>query len=327
MFRLLCVLLMLFSGAALAQPADPLPSWKDSAARVAILEFVRRVTTPGEATFVPAPDRYVVFDIDGTLWPDYPVRPSARLAADLVASQANAHAEWYRRQPYRNLLEHKTPPEKLSEREILQIQWAAFAGQTEAATQADLSAWIQQYRHPRYNRPLEQLVYRPMQEVLDYLQANGFRVYLLAQGGVELPRLLARSTFGVAPAQIIGSQAVYDWRARDKTLVRSAQLRVIDDLRGKVGLVAEALGQRPLAVFGSGDGDLSLMQWVASGDGARLVLVLRHDDESREAAYEQAGLEGSRKLLEYAGQQNWPVVSIKEHWLTLWSEPLGASLP
>jgi hypothetical protein len=49
-----------------------LESWNDGACRRAIVDFVTRVTTPGEAFVVPA-DRIAVFDNDGTLWCEQPV--------------------------------------------------------------------------------------------------------------------------------------------------------------------------------------------------------------------------------------------------------------
>ena len=55
--------------AATAQ-SDPLPSWRNSAAKATIIEFIVRVTTPGEPDYVPAADRFAKFEGEGALWPD-----------------------------------------------------------------------------------------------------------------------------------------------------------------------------------------------------------------------------------------------------------------
>ena len=53
--------------------ADPLPSWRETAAKQSIVEFVAAVTHPDSPDFVPEPDRVAVFDNDGTLWTEQPV--------------------------------------------------------------------------------------------------------------------------------------------------------------------------------------------------------------------------------------------------------------
>jgi acyl carrier protein phosphodiesterase len=53
--------------------ADLLPSWNDTAPKKAIVAFVERVTKPGSADFVPAPERIATFDNDGTLWAEQPI--------------------------------------------------------------------------------------------------------------------------------------------------------------------------------------------------------------------------------------------------------------
>jgi hypothetical protein len=46
---------------------DPLPSWKEGAAKNAILDFVKKTTTESSPDFVAPADRIAVFDNDGTL--------------------------------------------------------------------------------------------------------------------------------------------------------------------------------------------------------------------------------------------------------------------
>ena len=60
--------LVLPSSAHAQAGADPLPSWRDSAAKRAVLDFVAAVTTEGGPDFVRVPERIAVFDNDGTLW-------------------------------------------------------------------------------------------------------------------------------------------------------------------------------------------------------------------------------------------------------------------
>src|SRR6516165_8808407 len=52
---------------------DPLPSWNDTPAKKAILEFVRVTTQKDSAQFVPVEERIATFDQDGTLWVEQPM--------------------------------------------------------------------------------------------------------------------------------------------------------------------------------------------------------------------------------------------------------------
>jgi hypothetical protein len=45
------------------------------------------------------------------------------------------------------------------------------------------------------------------------------------------------------------------------------------------------IGKRPAAAFGNSGGDREMLEWTAAGDGARLMMMVLHDDAEREYAY------------------------------------------
>ena len=101
------VLLLAFFAAisvAVAQPADPLPSWNDGAAKKAITDFVASVTAQGGADFVPAEQRIATFNNDGTLWTEQPHHFQPAFAFDRVKAMASHHPEWKTTQPFKALL-------------------------------------------------------------------------------------------------------------------------------------------------------------------------------------------------------------------------------
>jgi hypothetical protein len=106
---LLWTLLIISLGLASVQVAsaadDPLPSWSDGAAKRAIEEFVKRVTTPGGADFVPAPERIATFDNDGTLWAEQPIYFQFAFVFDRIKAMAPQHPEWKTKQPYQAVLD------------------------------------------------------------------------------------------------------------------------------------------------------------------------------------------------------------------------------
>ena len=71
-------------GDAATQKDDPLPSWNDTPAKRALLDFVARVTAEGGKDFVPAAERVATFDNDGTLWCEQPMYVQAMFMLDRI---------------------------------------------------------------------------------------------------------------------------------------------------------------------------------------------------------------------------------------------------
>ena len=76
--------------------------------------------------------------------------------------------------------------------------------------------------------------------------------------------------------------------------------------------------RRPLLAFGNSDGDLQMLQYTASGDGARLMLLVHHDDADREYAYDRDSHVGRLDAaLDEARARDWAVVSMRDDWTTI----------
>jgi hypothetical protein len=80
--------------------ADTLPSWRDTPARAAIVEFVQRVTRQGGADYLPPPERIAVFDNDGTLWCEKPMPIELGFILARLAEMAEKDATLRDRQPW-----------------------------------------------------------------------------------------------------------------------------------------------------------------------------------------------------------------------------------
>jgi len=60
-----------------------------------------------------------------------------------------------------------------------------------------------------------------------------------------------------------------------------------DDREAKPQNIGLHIGRRPILAFGNSDGDLAMMRYTLGGAGARLALLLHHDDAEREVAYDR----------------------------------------
>jgi phosphoglycolate phosphatase-like HAD superfamily hydrolase len=316
--RWLCAFLLPLSFARWASADEPLPSWNAGPAKRAVVDFVKRVTTPGGPEFVPEPERIATFDNDGTLWAEQPVYFQMMFALDRVKALAPEHPEWKEKEPFKSVLagDMKSVFEG-GERAIVELVMATHAGMTPAEFEKIVEEWLATAKHPRFGKPFTQCVYRPMLELLAYLRANGFKTYIVSGGGVEFMRAFADKVYGVPPEQVIGSSIKTKWEMRDgkPQLVRLPELDFVDDKTGKPIAIERIIGRRPIASFGNSDGDLEMLQWTGAGAGARLCLLVHHDDAKREWAYDRDSKIGRLdKALDAAKADGWAVVSMKDDW-------------
>ncbi|MBL8660321.1 MAG: haloacid dehalogenase-like hydrolase [Rhodospirillales bacterium] len=303
---------------------DPLPSWNDGAAKQGIIKFVTATTTEGSPTFVKPEDRIATFDNDGTLWVSHPLYAQAVFALDRVHVLAAKHPEWKGQEPFKSVLAgDREAMAKFTEGDWAIIVAATHAGISNADFIEVVKQWLGQARHPRFERPYTDLVYQPMLEVMDYLRANGFRTYIVTGGGQEFVRVFSEQVYSVPVEQVVGSSIATKYAYQDgkPILLREPKIFFVDDKVGKPVGINLFIGKRPYAAFGNSDGDREMLEWTGAGDGARLMMLVLHDDATREFAYGPAnGLPDtkigtfSQALMDQAKSQGWTVISMKDDW-------------
>lgn len=316
-----CLLLFLLLAAplqALAQD-DPLPSWNDGPAKLAITTFVERVTTEGSPDFVPVEERIATFDNDGTLWVEQPVYFQVAFAFQRIKAMAADHPEWNDKQPYKAVIEgDEKALAATGEKGLLEVVAATHAGMTTDEFSGWVLDWTKTDQHPRFKRPYIELVYQPMLEVLGYLRANGFKTFIVSGGGIDFMRPWTEKVYGIPPEQVIGSSGVTEFRLTEDgkpELIKTSKAQFVDDGPGKPVGIQQHIGRWPIIAFGNSDGDLEMLQYVSGGPGARLALYVHHDDAEREYAYDRASLVGKLdKGLDEASAKGWPVISMKRDW-------------
>lgn len=297
---------------------EPLPSWNDGPARDAILSFIAKVTKEGGPDFVPKEDRVAAFDNDGTLWAEQPLYFQLAFALDRVKVLVDKHPEWREREPYKSVLAGET--ESLvaaGQKAFVEIVTATHFGMTTDEFEELVRAWLKSARHPRFHRPYTDLVYQPMLELLAYLRANGFKIFIVSGGGIDFMRVWVPHIYGIPPEQIVGSsnKIKYELRAGIPVLLRLPEIDFIDDHAGKPVGIHKFIGRRPLAAFGNSDGDLEMLQYATAGKGSRFGLLVHHTDAVREWAYDRDSKIGKLdKALDMAPRARWIVVDIKRDW-------------
>jgi phosphoserine phosphatase len=317
-------LLLLPCAHALAQ-TDPLPSWNDGPARKAIVDFVQATTTQGSPKFVAPEARVATFDQDGTLWVEHPMYSQVLYCLDRVPAVVKAKPELAQVEPFKTVLTgNREAIAKLPMRDLEKILVATLTGMSVEDFKTEAKKWLDTAKDPRWKRPYIELTYLPMQEVLKYLRANGYRTYIVTGGGQDFVRVYAEEVYGIPPEQVVGTAAGTKYGyTKDGTpfLTKEPKLLLNDNGPGKAEGIYLMIGRRPYASFGNSTGDRQMLEYTGAGEGARLMMLVLHDDATREYAYGPAqGLAPSKvgtftqALWDEAKKKGWTVISMKNDW-------------
>jgi phosphoglycolate phosphatase-like HAD superfamily hydrolase len=304
-------LLPVSAPAQLAPSGGLLASWNDGPAKQAIFDLVRSTIDRSSPSYVFPEDRIAVFDQDGTLWVEHPMYTQVVYCLERVPAVVAKKPELRNVEPFKTVLSgNREAMAKLSMRDLERILAA--------------KKWLETAKHPRWNRPYTELVYQPMLEVLRYLRDSAYKTYIVTGGGQDFVRIYAEKVYGIPPEQVVGTAGATKY-AYDKDgkpfLTKEPKLILNDNNAGKPEGIHLMIGRRPYAAFGNSTGDRQMLEYTKAGGGARLSMLVLHDDATREYAYGPAqGLPDSKvgtftpALYDEAKKNGWTVISMKNDW-------------
>ncbi|HKM61725.1 MAG TPA: HAD family hydrolase [Acidisphaera sp.] len=201
---------------------------------------------------------------------------------------------------------------------------ATLTGMDVDTFESEAKAWIETARDRRWKRLYTELTYQPMQEVLQYFRANGYKTFIVTGGGQDFVRIYSERVYGIPREQVVGTAGgvKYGYRPDGRPfLTKEPKLLLNDNFAGKPEGIHLMLGRRPRAAFGNSTGDQQMLEYTQGGDGARLSMLVLHDDAEREYAYGPAqGLPDTKVgtftqvLYDEAKKGGWAVISMKNDW-------------
>jgi phosphoglycolate phosphatase-like HAD superfamily hydrolase len=318
-------LLPVSAPAQTATPGGPLPSWNDGPTKQAIVDFVRATTERSSPNYVVPEERIAVFDQDGTLWVEHPMYTQVVYCLERVPAVVAKKPELKNVEPFKTVLSgNREAIAKLPMRDLEKILAATLTGMTVEEFNAEAKKWLETAKDHRWKRPYTELTYQPMSEVLRYLRDNAYKTYIVTGGGQDFVRVYAEKVYGIPPEQVVGTAGgtKYAYASDGKPfLTKEPKLILNDNNAGKAEGIHLMIGRRPYAAFGNSTGDRQMLEYTKAGGGARLSMLLLHDDAAREYAYGPAqGLPDSKvgtftqELFDEAKKNGWTVISMKNDW-------------
>lgn len=301
--------------------AEPLGSWRDGAAKRAIVAFVARAVAE-----VPVEERVATFDNDGTLWCEKPLPIQGDFILRRLYAMAAADPALRERQPWKAaherdyawlgaVLDDHYAGDDTKVRTLAGGILTAFAGITIEDFEAASDAFLRGERHPTLDRAYLDCAYRPMIELLEYLEANGFSNYIASGGGRDFMRPVSSELYGIPRERVIGSATALEYVSDGDggTITHKPEADYLDDGPQKPIRIWSRTGRRPLLAFGNSNGDIEMLEFSRRAGRPSLPLLLLHDDAEREFDY----VTGSERALARAADDGWTVVSVKDDWATV----------
>ena len=261
---------IIFVGTIASQAQDPLPSWNDGPAKQAIMDFVRDTTETGGAKFVPAEERIATFDQDGTLWVEHPIYTQVLYCLERVPEVAKKKPYLQEIEPFDRVSGNRKAIAKLSLKDLEKILMATLTGMSVEEFKAEVTKWLATAKHPRFDRLYTELTYQPMQEVLQYLRASGYKTFIVTGGGQDFVGNIGQ-TYGIPPEQVVGTAGgtKYGYDKEGKPfLTKETEILLNDNNAGKPEGIHLMIGRRPLAAWQL-TGDRQMLEYTKAGDGAR----------------------------------------------------------
>lgn len=298
---------------------DALPSWSEGKAKRSVFDFVERICHQQSPHFLPLAERIATFDHDGTLWVEKPLL--TQLA--FTQQQVMKHPFHTRAEHHQSLFasiaddfENMLADASTDLNELLNY---VFDGFTTEQYRDRVATWITQAKHPRFDRLYTQLIYQPMLELMAYLRAHDFTLYLVSGGSADFIRPWSEQYYQVPRQQIIGSSM------KTHLLEEHGELGValepipffFDNGPDKVLGIERAIARRPIAAFGNSHGDVEMLRWAGSSPQS-LCMLIHHTDAIREYKYSpDAPLNLGKSVLKIAAENNWMVVDMQHDWLNI----------
>lgn len=314
---------------------DPLSLWtKNSKLKNELTDYIKTITDKNNKNFIPVKDRIAVFDFDGTLFCETnPVYLDHRVA-------------------YHRIVEDETYKNKASsfEKEVaakiktymdtgnadpnLPVEHGtAVATSFKGMTPEEVIAYVKNYINqdePNYtNLKTKDAYYQPMVQVIDYLNRNGFTVYVVSGTDRFLTRAFVDGALNIPMRQVIGSDEIlkasnqndtdgldYQLTTDDKVIL-AGEFQIKNLKMNKVKIIEKEIGQQPVLAFGNTSGDYSMATFTTSNNKyLSKAFMLCCDDLDRE----NGNLQKAEDMQKHCAEVGWTAISMKNDFVTIYGE-------
>lgn len=307
--------------------------WNSCEALTALTDYVKDVTNPSSKNFIKVEDRIATFDMDGTfigeLYPtyfeynllEYRVLDDASYR-DIAPEDVKETA-----QEIRDFVRKGTKLPDHFDMKHARAAAKAYAGMTLAEFDAYVKAYAAKSANGFTGMTYAQSFYKPMLQVFEYLEDNGFTYYVVSGSDRYICRALV-SDLGIEPNRVIGmdvklksskqgdEDGVNYTMGKEEDLIRTDELIIKNLKTNKVLQISQEIGKVPVLSFGNSGGDAAMHNYCLSNKLKCAAFMLIADDEDRDHANREKAL----ALGEQWREAGYHVISMRDDFKTIYGE-------
>ena len=309
-----------------------LPSWSAGAEpKAALMDYIAAITDETSESYIPVADRIAVFDLDGTLMCEtYPRCFEYMVFVDFALNNPDYTPTEDVLAVAREIVDTKwqEKPSGISTRQAAAAA-IAYAGMTPAELGAYVKGFMTSPAEGFTGMSQGEAFYRPMVELVNYLRANDFTIYIVTATERNIVRAIVKDTLGIAPAYVIGTEYGYTATGQGDTADGDYSFKATDKVvfdgtyygenakMSKVDAIVREIGQQPVLAFGNSSGDVAMCVYtVTDNPYPALSYIVLADDEAREwGDYESA----QAKIAGYSAQ-GIGTISMRDDFATIYGD-------
>ena len=290
-----------------------LDSWTANSTRRQIEAFVDAVCDPASSDYVPRQDRKAIFDLDGTLLCEKPDYIEVVITKSRLREKATADPSLANQPLYKAAL---NSDDEYINKNIKDAILEAFNSENLTYLSEYWRGYVTHRKHPTLNCEYANLFYKPMIDLIVYLQQAGFSVFVASTSQQEFIRSFCPDILPVPKENVVGSMVGFTLVNLDEdaphAFVRNKEyFEPYNADEGKALRLRErGIGPMMIAA-GNSMGDYAMLDGVSDESARNLVIVIDHDDSTREFEYHKPD------LLAAAKKRGWLVVSMKRDFKTI----------
>ena len=335
---LVLALVLALAGFAFAEVIEPkekacFEQWNPDAPSLKVLvEYVEAVTDPDSPDYIPPVDRIATFDMDGTLCAELnPTYLEYYLLARRILADPTYAPDAEMLEFGRMLRDHALDRSFPDGMDMLHATHAAkaYAGMTLNEFADFVTRQLVREADGFEGMTYAETFYLPMIEVVEYLQANDFKVYICSGSDRFICRTFIEGMLDIPYENIIGMDVQLEAThqgdadglnyvyANNDTLFRTDVLLIKNLKTNKVLQIAQEIGRQPVLSFGNSSGDVSMHNYTLYNNPYRsAAFQLIADNDVQDYGNPAKGPELRQKWED----MGFTVISMADDWRTIYGD-------
>ena len=301
--------------------------WNDRTPKNELINYITKITNEKSDSFVPKEDRIAVFDLDGTLFQETdPIYLDHKLYMYRVLNDSNYTPTNEQKELAYKIKEYADKgefPPLNKEHAILNAE--IFADMEIEELYKYTKNYLDQPSDGYNNMKRGDAFYKPMLEVIDYLQKNDFIIYVVSGTDRFTVRAIIEGHINIPKSQVIGTEAkiIADNQGEidglDYIFQKGDKLQFKGELvsknlnMNKVYNIIKEIGKIPILSFGNSGSDSSMAELVLKNKNGKAFMVLCDDLER-----ERGDINKAKSMENNCIKNNWISISMHDDWKTIY---------